>query len=65
LCSSSQNNSQGEKYWDSNIHSSDEGSVIFSLHRNLNPLVGIESGDIGPKIGFIKVDNGYLKINNV
>jgi alkylation response protein AidB-like acyl-CoA dehydrogenase len=28
-------------------------------------LPGVESGDIGPKIGFLKVDNGYLKINNV
>lgn len=32
---------------------------------HLNNLPGIESGDIGPKIGFLKVDNGYLKINNV
>lgn len=28
-------------------------------------MPGVESGDIGPKIGFLKVDNGYLKINNV
>jgi hypothetical protein len=65
LCASSSNKSQGKKHRDSNIHSSNEGSVNFYLLRNLNLLPGIESGDIGPKVGFVKVDNGYLKINNV
>jgi hypothetical protein len=42
-----------------------ETSNLFSKQRYLNLLPGIESGDIGPKIGFLKVDNGYLRVNNV
>lgn len=42
-----------------------EISKYFFYWRFLNLLPGVESGDIGPKIGFLKVDNGYLKINNV
>jgi len=25
--------------------------------------IGIEIGDIGPKFGFVGVDNGYMKLN--
>lgn len=31
----------------------------------LKPLDGIEIGDIGPKVGFVPVDNGYMRFNNV
>lgn len=31
----------------------------------MNPLQGIEVGDIGPKIGFFSKDNGYLIMNKV
>ena len=26
-------------------------------------VLGIEIGDIGPKFGFVGVDNGYMKLN--
>ena len=26
-------------------------------------VLGIEIGDIGPKFGFVSVDNGYMKLN--
>lgn len=29
------------------------------------PMPGIECGDIGPKVGYITKDNGYLIFNNV
>ncbi|KAL0487225.1 acyl-CoA oxidase [Acrasis kona] len=29
------------------------------------PLPGVTVGDIGPKLGFASVDNGYLKLDNV
>lgn len=32
---------------------------------DMKPLPGIECGDIGPKIGYLTKDNGYLIINNV
>lgn len=38
--------------------------VIPIRDQNFNVLEGIEAGDIGPKLGFQRVDNGYLKINN-
>lgn len=28
-------------------------------------LKGVEAGDIGPKLGFFRADNGYLGLNNV
>lgn len=31
----------------------------------MQPLPGVEVGDIGPKIGFHSKDNGYLILNNV
>lgn len=31
----------------------------------MQPLPGIDVGDIGPKIGFHSKDNGYLIFNNV
>jgi acyl-CoA oxidase len=31
----------------------------------MNPLPGIEIGDIGPKIGYHSKDNGYLILHNV
>jgi acyl-CoA oxidase len=31
----------------------------------MNPLAGVQVGDIGPKIGFHSKDNGYLIFNNV
>jgi hypothetical protein len=33
--------------------------------ENLNNKPGVKAGDIGPKFGFQRVDNGYLLINNV
>lgn len=33
--------------------------------KNMNPLPGVEVGDIGPKIGFTSKDNGYLILNKV
>ena len=33
--------------------------------KTLEPLPGIEAGDIGPKIGFLTKDNGYLLMRNV
>ena len=37
----------------------------MNLYRNLENVDGVEAGDIGKKMGFTRVDNGYLKINNV
>jgi acyl-CoA oxidase len=31
----------------------------------MQPLPGVDVGDIGPKIGFHSKDNGYLILNNV
>jgi acyl-CoA oxidase len=31
----------------------------------MNPMPGVEVGDIGPKIGFHSKDNGYLILKNV
>jgi acyl-CoA oxidase len=33
--------------------------------RTLEPLKGLEIGDIGPKVGFVPVDNGYMRFNCV
>lgn len=38
--------------------------VVPIRDHNLEVLDGIEAGDIGPKLGFHRVDNGYLKINH-
>ena len=32
--------------------------------QNLKELPGVECGDIGPKLGFQRVDNGYLMYQN-
>jgi acyl-CoA oxidase len=39
--------------------------VIEIRDQNLNDLKGVESGDIGPKFGFHRVDNGYVKIQSL
>jgi len=31
----------------------------------LKPIKGVKAGDIGPKFGFHRVDNGYLLVDNV
>lgn len=28
------------------------------------PLPNVECGDIGPKLGYVSKDNGYLRFNN-
>jgi hypothetical protein len=33
--------------------------------ENLKTIKGVKAGDIGPKFGFHRVDNGYLLVNNV
>lgn len=39
--------------------------IFQTRDLNLNPIPGVEAGDIGPKFGFHRVDNGYLISNNV
>jgi acyl-CoA oxidase len=39
--------------------------VFETRDENLKPVQGVRVGDIGPKFGFHRVDNGYLVINNV
>ena len=34
--------------------------VVPIRDQNLKELPGVKAGDIGPKFGFIRVDNGYL-----
>ena len=34
--------------------------VVPMRDQNLKELPGVKAGDIGPKFGFIRVDNGYL-----
>jgi len=33
--------------------------------KTLKLLPGVEAGDIGPKMGFFKVDNGFLLLTGV
>ena len=37
--------------------------IVPIRDENLNVIEGVEAGDIGPKLGFQRVDNGYLKLN--
>jgi acyl-CoA oxidase len=39
--------------------------IFETRDENLKPIKGIKTGDIGPKFGFHRVDNGYLLIDNV
>jgi acyl-CoA oxidase len=39
--------------------------VFETRNENLKPVNGVKAGDIGPKFGFHRVDNGYLSIDNV
>lgn len=39
--------------------------IVEFRDQNLEPLKGVKAGDIGPKFGFHRVDNGYLSFNNV
>lgn len=39
--------------------------IVPIRDKDLNPLPGVEVGDIGPKIGFTSKDNGYLILKNV
>ena len=39
--------------------------IVEIRSSNLEPLPGVESGDIGPKLGFQRVDNGFLRLHNV
>jgi acyl-CoA oxidase len=33
--------------------------------KTLLTLEGVDAGDIGPKLGFFRADNGYLGLKNV
>jgi acyl-CoA oxidase len=39
--------------------------IVPVRDENMKLLPGIESGDIGPKIGYVARDNGYMIINKV
>lgn len=39
--------------------------VVRIRDDNLKPMPGVEVGDIGPKIGYLAKDNGYLILNKV
>lgn len=39
--------------------------IVPIRDSNHNPLPGINCGDIGPKVGYITKDNGYLTFDNV
>jgi len=39
--------------------------IVRIRDDNLQPMPGVQVGDIGPKIGFHSKDNGYLILNNV
>lgn len=39
--------------------------IVPIRDENMNPLPGIDVGDIGPKIGFHSKDNGYLILKNI
>lgn len=39
--------------------------VFETRDENLKPIKGVKAGDIGPKFGFHRVDNGYVSINDV
>ena len=39
--------------------------VVEIRNSKLQNLEGVEAGDIGPKLGFYQVDNGYLLMKNV
>lgn len=51
------------------VHGKNQGVHAFIVPirdvKTLEPLPGIEAGDIGPKIGFLTKDNGYLLMRNV
>ena len=32
--------------------------------KTYKPLEGVDVGDIGPKLGFLRADNGYLGLKN-
>ena len=39
--------------------------VVEIRDSQLEPLENVECGDIGPKLGFLRVDNGYLTLDNI
>lgn len=39
--------------------------VVQTRDKDLTPVRGVEAGDIGPKLGFQRVDNGFMILNNV
>ena len=39
--------------------------IVRIRDENHNPMPGVQCGDIGPKVGYITKDNGYLSFNNV
>ncbi|KAJ8020870.1 Peroxisomal acyl-coenzyme A oxidase 1 [Holothuria leucospilota] len=47
----------------------DHGTHMFMVQlRSLEdhrPMPGVELGDIGPKLGFSNIDNGFLRLNHV
>lgn len=41
-------------------------TFVFEVRdQDLKPIKGVKAGDIGPKFGFHRVDNGYLSANDV
>ncbi|KAF9408081.1 Peroxisomal acyl-coenzyme A oxidase 1 [Podila epigama] len=51
------------------LHGKDYGTHPFVLQIRLpgthQPVPGVEIGDIGPKIGFNSIDNGFLRVRKV
>lgn len=39
--------------------------IVPIRDNNHKPLPGINCGDIGPKVGYITKDNGYLSFDNI
>ncbi|CAD8122091.1 unnamed protein product [Paramecium sonneborni] len=52
-----------------NVNGIDIGIQTFVVpireSKTLKPLDGVDVGDIGPKLGFLRADNGYLGLKNV
>ena len=41
-------------------------TFVFELRdENLQNKRGIKAGDLGPKIGFMRTDNGFMLVNNL
>ncbi len=66
----SNSNSNSYSYSSNPIRTLDNNLVCLLFFEYIyvslsQPLPGIEIGDIGPKLGYNSVDNGYAKFNKV